>query len=333
MNSNLNKLNAWQTALINVITDPEELIRLLELDPALLPAARKAAERFPFKVPRTYIQRIQKGDKNDPLLLQILPLHEELHDTNGYSRDPLLESTFNPVNGLLHKYKGRVLLTLTGTCAINCRYCFRRFFPYEDNNPGTQGWQQALDYIAKDPSIHEVILSGGDPLIANDQLLTTIISKMVEIPHITRLRIHSRIPVVLPERITPELLDALRHPQFKTVMVIHANHANELNSEVKAALQQMSQAGIILLNQSVLLRNVNDTAEALIQLSERLFNFGVLPYYLHVLDKVQGTAHFDLALSKAQELHGELLCKLPGYLVPKLVREQPGHSSKQHLAL
>ncbi len=322
----------WQTALMNAVTDPKELFNLLDLDLQLLDAANLAAKHFPLKVPRSFINRMQKNNFNDPLLRQVLPLSAELVTKPGYVADPLGEARVNPIPGLLHKYHGRVLLTLTGTCGINCRYCFRREFPYEKNNPGTAGWNEALHYIAEDPSITEVILSGGDPLVTSDVMLKTLTEKLAAIPHLRRLRIHSRMPIVLPERITPEFIEILSQSRLKSVLVVHCNHPQEINTEVIEAMKELAKSGIILLNQSVLLKDVNDDAEILIALSETLFQAGILPYYLHVLDKVQGAAHFDLKLSLARQLHQTMVQRLPGYLVPKLVCEQPGAPAKLAIA-
>lgn len=328
---NLSKRMDWQHALVNAVTDPKELLTLLDLDMNLLDAAKAAANVFPLKVPHSFINRMQKNNLDDPLLRQVLPLHAELKKHPQYVADPLQEAQVNPVPGLLHKYHGRVLLTLIGACGINCRYCFRREFPYEKNNPGTQGWNQALDYIAQDASISEVILSGGDPLVASDTLLKNLTEKIATIPHVKRLRIHTRMPVVLPERITPELIDALTHPRLKTVLITHCNHSQEINEDVIRAIKILANAGITLLNQSVLLKGVNDNADVLVALSEALFDLNVQPYYLHVLDKVQGTAHFDLELETARGLHQTMAQRLPGYLVPKLVCEQPGAPAKLSL--
>ena len=279
MNCTSRKINTWQTALVNVISCPKELLELLDLNPNLLPAATAAAKLFPLKVPRAFVARMRKRDVNDPLLLQVLPIGAELEVVAGYNQDPLEESRFNPIPGLLHKYNGRVLLTLTGVCGVNCRYCFRRHFSYEENNPGTAGWQKALEYIAQDASISEVILSGGDPLVANDQTLKTLTQNLARIPHVKRLRIHSRMPVVIPERVTPELIAAITDPALKTIMVVHCNHPQEIGPEMQEAMQLLASAGITLLNQTVLLKGVNDTADILVQLSETLFAVGILPYY------------------------------------------------------
>lgn len=331
MKCNTNKNNGWQNELINNVTDPKELLELLELSESLLPAAEAAAKSFPLKVPRSFVARMNKGDINDPLLLQILPINSELLETPGYHLDPLQETQYNPLPGLLHKYHSRVLLTLSSSCGINCRYCFRRHFDYKDNNPGSAGWDQIMEYIKQDPSISEVILSGGDPLVANDQILTNLKEKLLQISHIKRLRIHSRMPIVMPTRITADFISAVTDPNLKTIMVVHCNHPNELNAQVMSAMKEMTKAGIVLLNQTVLLKNVNDNADTLVELSETLFAAGIQPYYLHVLDKVQGAAHFDLERKHAYELHRSLASRLSGYLVPKLVCEQPGSLAKTML--
>ena len=325
---NAHKAAGWQQSLANAVTNPEELLKLLELDMQLLAPALSAARLFPLKAPREFISRIEKSNINDPLLRQLLPLGEETHITPGYDEDPLQEANANPIPGLLHKYHNRVLLTFTGACAINCRYCFRRHFPYGDNNPGRSGWDKAIDYIAANANINEVILSGGDPLIANDRTLQIFSDKLNALTHVKRLRIHTRIPVILPDRITADFIAWLKQLRQKPVMVIHCNHAQEINQPVREAIQQLANAGVTLLNQSVLLKGINDDADVLANLSEALFETGVQPYYLHVPDKVQGTAHFDLNRAQAQALHDALRIRLSGYLVPKLVYEQPGALAK-----
>ncbi len=318
----------WQTALIDAVTDPQELLELLELDLVWLEQAKAAATLFPLKVPREFVNRMQKGNIDDPLLRQILPIGDEFQQVAGFEKDPWREETINPVPGLLHRYYGRVLLTLTGSCAINCRFCFRRHFPYAKNNPGTRGWQVALDYIARHETITEVILSGGDPLVMNDAQLSDFTEALSKIPHIQRLRVHSRMPIVLPERVTPDLIGWLTQTRLRPVMVVHCNHPQEITQTVIDAIKQLTAAHIPVLNQSVLLKNINDHADTLITLSETLFSAGILPYYLHVLDKVEGCAHFDLARETAQRLHWAITQKLPGYLVPKLVRTQAGATAK-----
>jgi EF-P beta-lysylation protein EpmB len=323
--------NPWQKALIEAITNPKELLEVLELPHDLLPQAINASKLFPLKVPRSYLARMQKNNRYDPLLLQVLPVDLEEKEVSGYTKDPLDEKKYNPIPGLLHKYKSRVLLTMTGVCGVHCRFCFRRHFPYSDNNPGKSGWNDVLAYIANDKSIHEVILSGGDPLAMSDHLLSEFTEKLAEIPHLKRLRIHTRMPIVIPERVSDELIDWMSQLRLKTTIVIHCNHANEINADVKLGLKKLAQHGVILLNQTVLLKGVNDTVESLTELSESLFGAGVLPYYLHVLDKVQGAAHFDISHDIAKKLHTELTTQLSGYLVPRLVTEQAGAAAKLNL--
>jgi EF-P beta-lysylation protein EpmB len=317
----------WQNLLSQAITDPEVLLRELDLPLDLLPATLKASQTFRMRVPHGFVERMRRGDPEDPLLRQILPLEEELEAVKGYSHDPLQELSAMPVPGVLHKYQGRILLTSTGACAIHCRYCFRRHYPYQQANPHRQE-QQTLDYLRDNPQIREVILSGGDPLTLSDPKLSRLVEAIETLPHIERLRIHSRVPVVLPERIDTNLLDWLQATRLRLVLVIHSNHANEIDASVETALQRLQTAGVTLLNQSVLLRGVNDQVETLSRLSERLFAAEVLPYYLHQLDPVAGAAHFEVSDKKAKSLIKQLLKKLPGYLVPRLVRETPGQAAK-----
>ncbi len=319
----------WKNALSNAIRDPAELLALLELSRELLPAARKAAEQFPLRVPRDYLARIEKGNPGDPLLRQVLPLGEELIETPGFGTDPVGDSAASALPGLLHKYQGRVLLTLTGGCAIHCRYCFRRHFPYGEENPGRDGWQGVINYLQAHPEVEELILSGGDPLLLDTPQLKRLTDKLQTLPQLKRLRLHSRLPLVLPERIDPPLLEWLGGLPWQLVSVIHANHPRELTADVGRALAQLKHSGVSLLNQSVLLRGVNDSVETLQALSQRLFDHGVLPYYLHQLDRVQGAAHFEVTDTRALQLHEGLKQALPGYLVPRLVRESSGEPCKQ----
>ena len=316
----------WQRILANTIDDPNTLLRELALDPTDLGAL--FTPDFKLRVPRGFVDRMEKGNPQDPLLLQVLPLNQELNVHPGYSHDPVGEQHVNPIPGLLHKYHGRVLLTLTGGCAINCRYCFRRHFPYHDNTPGTAGWQQALDYIAKDHTIGEVILSGGDPLMLKDQQLSALVARLETIQHVKRLRIHTRFPIVIPERVNDELTDWLGKTRLKTIVVLHANHPNEINQAVIDALQRLHQANVTLFNQTVLLKNINDNAACLAKLSHALFTAHVIPYYLHLFDRVQGAAHFEVSERTARHLVDTMTQQLPGYLVPKLVREVAGERSK-----
>jgi EF-P beta-lysylation protein EpmB len=274
---------------------------------------------------------MHRGDSRDPLLLQVLPVQQEAQETTGFLRDPLEELDSMPVPGLLHKYQGRALLTVTGACAVHCRYCFRRHFPYAEANPVTGHWPQSIEYIRQHPDITEVILSGGDPLTLSDDRLQSLADQLATIDHLRTLRIHSRLPVVLPERVDENLLSWLAAQRLKVVMVIHCNHPNEIDTGVIGAMDRLRRAGVVLLNQSVLLRNINDEAATLISLSERLFAAGVLPYYLHQLDRVQGAAHFEVSARTARKLMNEVSASLPGYLVPRLVQEIPGMPGKTPL--
>ncbi len=323
----------WRSALAEAVSDPVELLDLLDLDPGLLSAAEAAARRFGLRVPRGFLARMHPGDPNDPLLRQVLPLGAELLETPGFGSDPVgdLAATTSP--GVLHKYRGRALLIATGACAVHCRYCFRREFPYSESAAGRDGWRDALRYLADRPEIDEVILSGGDPLVLPDSKLEQLGGKLAGIPHLKRLRIHSRIPVVLPERITPEFCGWIRALPMRPVMVIHANHPNEVSPEVSHAVRRLAGSGATLLNQAVLLAGVNDSREALIRLSESLFSCGVLPYYLHMLDPVRGAAHFEVGEERARHLERQLRESLPGYLVPRFVREHAGKPCKLPLSI
>jgi EF-P beta-lysylation protein EpmB len=321
----------WQQHLQQAITDPEELIHVLKLDPKYTHAAIAASQKFPLKVPRPLLNRIEQGNINDPILRQILPLAEELQPATGFSIDPVGEHNGQPT-GMIHKYHGRVLLMVNGHCAVNCRYCFRRHYPYEDNRLSRSEWASAIDQIRHDHTISEVIYSGGDPLASNDKQLLWLTEQIADIPHIQRLRIHTRLPVVIPNRITDDTLHWMSHTRLSCVMVLHINHANELHDQtLLQSIHTMKSAGITLLNQSVLLNGINDTSDALIELSEALFAAGILPYYLHVLDKVAGSAHFDHDDRTAKQLHEHITTRLPGYLVPKLVREIAHQPSKTAL--
>ncbi|MEM6582705.1 MAG: EF-P beta-lysylation protein EpmB [Pseudomonadota bacterium] len=319
----------WHSQLRNVIKSSEELLRRLDLHGRDVGLDRDAIAGFELRVPEAFVNRMQRGDPTDPLLLQVMLQREEALNVAGYSNDPVGETgESNPISGLIHKYHGRVLLIVTSGCAIHCRYCFRRHFPYSDNRNSRQEWRSALRYISQHKEISEVILSGGDPLMVSDSFLHELVEQIAEIPHVTRLRVHSRLPIVIPDRVTPSLVDALTDRKLQTIVVVHSNHANEIDSTVDSAMRHLISAGITLLNQSVLLSNINDNSQALIALSERLFQAGVLPYYLHLLDKVQGAAHFAVNQSIALDLHREMTQALPGYLVPKLVKEVAGETSK-----
>ncbi|MFC3909105.1 EF-P beta-lysylation protein EpmB [Legionella dresdenensis] len=317
---------SWQKILAQGFANTRQLLQFLNLPEQL--GSQDAEQQFKTRVPRGFARRMMPGNPHDPLLLQVLATDNELVESDGYNQDPLDERSSNAIPGLLHKYNGRLLLTVTGACAVNCRYCFRRHFPYQENNPGREGWQQAIEYISQHSDIHEVIFSGGDPLLASDAILERLISRLAAIPHLKTLRIHTRIPVVLPERINAELIALLSNIPLQKVIVLHCNHAQEIDHSVKQTCDRLRAAGCTLLNQSVLLKNINDCPDTLADLSRALFDCGVLPYYLHVLDKVTGAAHFDLPTETAQSIHNELQQRLPGYLVPRLAREEAGKKSK-----
>ena len=321
----------WQPRADALLTDSAELLELLSLDAALLPAAEAAALAFPLKVPRSYVARMAPGQLDDPLLRQVLGQAPELDTVQGYSEDPLAEQAFTPVPGILHKYHGRVLLLATGACAIHCRYCFRRHFPYQSHVPDSQRLRQALDWLAGREDVTEVILSGGDPLSLSDRRLRELLAELVTLPHLRRLRIHTRLPVVMPERVSEGLLSIIGACPQPMALVLHINHADELDGAVGDVLERMRAAGAVLLNQAVLLRGVNDTVEAQCRLSERVYEYGVLPYYLHQLDAVAGASHFAVPESEALALHRAMQARLPGYLVPRLVQERPHALSKTWL--
>jgi len=320
----------WQALLAQAVKSTDELLRLLQIEPAQL-KTRPLTDNFPLRVPHGFVQRMNRGDSRDPLLLQVLPVQQETVATASFLRDPLEELDAMPVPGLLHKYQGRALLTVTGACAVHCRYCFRRHFPYADANPVTDHWQPSIKYIGQHPDITELILSGGDPLTLTDARLQSLTDELATIDHLRTLRIHSRLPVVLPERVDEGLLSWLAAQRLKVVMVVHCNHPNEIDAGVIDAMHRLNRAGVVLLNQSVLLRGINDNAATLINLSERLFAAGVLPYYLHQLDRVQGAAHFEVDTATARKLIAEVSAFLPGYLVPRLVQEIPGMPGKTPL--
>ncbi|MFW2177701.1 MULTISPECIES: EF-P beta-lysylation protein EpmB [unclassified Moraxella] len=310
----------WQNAFSDIITDFGELAELLALNPQDFDQQYGS---FPLKVPRGFVQKMQKGDINDPLLRQVLPTFAETVQVTGFVTDPLEENTSNPVKGVIHKYASRVLLPVTGACMVHCRYCFRQHFDYHENLPSGEDWQTIRDYIQADSRINEVILSGGDPLSLSDRRLSDIFAKIEAIPQIQTIRLHTRVPVVIAERLDTILLERLQASRCKIVMVIHVNHPNEIDEATAFYLNRARLAGITMLNQTVLLKGINDDADILAKLSDRLWQAGVLPYYLHVLDKVAGASHFLLEDEQAVAIHRQLLAKCAGYLVPKLVREMP----------
>ncbi|MET4679016.1 EF-P beta-lysylation protein EpmB [Stenotrophomonas rhizophila] len=319
----------WQQRWREAIRDPRELLRQLGLDPVELGVSDEAAGQFAVRVPQGFAARMRHGDRHDPLLRQVLPITDELKIVPGFSLDAVGDGAAKKATGVIQKYRGRALLVTTGSCAINCRYCFRRHFDYGTENAAREGWRDAVDAIAQDPDIDEVILSGGDPLSLATHKLVELTQALRQIPHLRRLRIHSRLPVVLPERVDDELVQWLGSLPWPVAFVIHANHANEFDATVDAAMARLREAGATLLNQAVLLRGVNDSIEALQALSERSFAAGVLPYYLYQVDRVEGVAHFEVDDNTAKDLHAQLTARLSGYLVPKLVREISGDSSKR----
>ena len=318
----------WKQLLREAVTDPAELLEILDLPADSLAEMQQATQSFSLRVPRGLVSRMQKGNPRDPILLQVLPLGLENLEVSGFVEDPLGEQDANPVPGLLHKYHGRVLLITNGHCAVQCRYCFRRNFEYQEQNPGQKGWQRAFAYIASDPSIHEVILSGGDPLTLTDYSLKGLLQQMQNTPHVRTLRFHSRVPIVLPERIDADFLALFAPLPQQKIMVIHCNHAQELDASVLKVLRDLKDAGFTLLNQSVLLKGINDHLQTQIDLQHKLFQYGVLPYYLHLLDRTKGAAHFEVDRLTAQALVEQMRHHLPGYLVPRLARETAGEPSK-----
>lgn len=317
----------WRASLCRAVTRTEELLALLGLDPGALPHALDPDPSPGLRVPRELLARMVPGDPLDPLLLQVLPLSDERAEVPGFCQDPLDETRYCPAPGLLHKYRGRALLLASGGCALSCRFCFRR---HRAVGPAPN-LDQALDYLAGQPGVEEVILSGGDPLLLDDEPLAELVTRLEALPRLRRLRLHTRLPVVIPARVTQALCQLLGRSRLRAVVVLHCNHPNELDAAAEAALGRLCRAGVTLLNQAVLLRRVNHTLKAQQQLWTRLFEAGVLPYYLHQLDRVAGAAHFALSDAEARALHRELRATLPGYLVPRLVRELPGRRGKTPL--
>ncbi len=320
----------WRTLWREAVTDARELLALVGLE-HLETSLPDDAAGFSLRVPRSFVARMRHGDARDPLLLQVLPQLAERDEVPGFGVDAVGDMAARSAQGVLHKYDGRALLIASGSCAINCRYCFRRHFPYGDEMAAAGQWRKALDHVRQDASIRELLLSGGDPLSLATSKLEELSRGLADIPHVIRLRIHTRLPVVLPERVDDALLRWLSDLPLQKVIVLHANHANEFDANVDAACARLREAGVTLLNQSVLLRGVNDDADTLTALSEHMFEAGVLPYYLHQLDRVQGSAHFEVDDTTALALVEQMRHRLPGYLVPKLVREVGGEASKSPL--
>jgi len=322
----------WKTLLTQSRMTTSELLKILHLENHPL-ASERAEQLFELRVPQPYLDKIEKGNPNDPLLLQVLPQKKEHLHVSGFTENPLNEDQYSPIKGLIHKYKNRVLLMSSSTCAINCRYCFRRSFPYQEHQQSKAQWQEALNYIRNSPQINEVILSGGDPLIQNNDYIFWLLKQVDAIEHIKRVRIHSRLATSLPQRIDQGFLKGIEGIHKDLILVTHCNHANELGPDIEKIAQQLTQRGVTLLNQSVLLRSVNDNAQTLTELSETLFKYGILPYYLFLLDPVAGAAHFEVPLKEAKQIYQQLLSNLPGYLTPKLSVEIPGNASKTPIGL
>lgn len=317
----------WQRELAAAVTDPAELLRMLGLDPAQLPQVPMGATDFPLRVPRYFVDLMRPGDPDDPLLAQVLPLAEEQEVVSGYREDPVDDMAASCDHGILKKYQGRALMIATGACAVHCRYCFRQHFPYAEQSV-LRHWQRALETLRELPDTSELILSGGDPLSLSDTRLGQLIDEAQKLPQLQRLRIHTRLPVVLPQRITDRLVQLLSDSRLQTILVVHANHPREVTRELGDALHKLASRGVILLNQSVLLKSINDDADTLATLSDTLLGIGVMPYYLHLLDPVAGAARFEVPLAHARRLLEELRRRLPGYLVPRMVRELPGEPYK-----
>ncbi len=312
----------------DAVREPDELCRLLELPAEFAVAARDPSRQFPLFAPRGFLARMRPGDPDDPLLRQVLPLTSELDEVPGFVADPVDDAAAARLPGLLQKHQGRALLVTTGACAVHCRYCFRRHFPYAEAPRSIDAWRPALDEIADDESIHEIILSGGDPLTIVDSVLEQLVEELAAIPHLRRLRVHTRLPIMIPERVNDNLISLLTNARLTPIVVIHANHANELDSSVAEALAKLSAAAIPLLNQAVLLRGINATVDAQMALCERLIDLRVMPYYLHQLDRVVGAAHFEVPTDVGRRIIQRLRARLPGYAIPRYVQEVPGKPSK-----
>ncbi|MGH8051148.1 MAG: EF-P beta-lysylation protein EpmB [Arenimonas sp.] len=330
-NSRSAQPKSWQMLWRESVRDPRELLKMLDLMHLAGQISDQAAAQFPLRVPTGFVAKMRRGDSQDPLLRQVLPILDEDQLAEGFSLDAVGDAAARGGTGVIHKYRGRALLITTGSCAIHCRYCFRRHFPYAGETAASQHWSEAIAYLKSDTSISELILSGGDPLSLSTDKLKELTDALTKLPHIKRLRIHTRLPVVLPERVDDEFLTWLGNLIWPVVVVIHANHTNELTDDVADAVNKLRNSRVTVLNQAVLLKGVNDNVHAQIGLSERLFEIGALPYYLHQLDKVQGAAHFQIDDQWAREIHQSMMGVLPGYLVPKLVREIAGEASKTPL--
>ncbi len=321
----------WQAELRDAIRDPRQLAAALNLPAACGLATAVATANFPVFVPPSYLARIERNNPADPLLRQVWPAAEEDAAVEGFVSDPVDDAAFALQPGLLKKYAGRALMIVTGACAVHCRYCFRRHFHYDETPPSEAAWSASLEAIAEDRSIHEIILSGGDPLTVTDARLEWLVERLAAIPHLQRLRVHTRLPIMIPSRVTDALLAWLTGTRLTPIMVMHANHAQEIDAEVARAVHRLGGAGVMLLNQAVLLRGVNDSVDAQAELSLRLIDVGVTPYYLHQLDRVRGAAHFEVPIAEGRAILAELRRRLPGYAVPRYVQEHPSAPHKTPL--
>jgi EF-P beta-lysylation protein EpmB len=323
--------SSWQRSLAEAIRDPRVLLERLALPADLVQGCGRAIDEFPLLVPESYLHRMQPGDPDDPLLRQVLPLADESMPVPGFIDDPVGDAPARTAPGLLHKYHGRALLISQTACAVHCRYCFRRHYPYREEPKTAEDWAPAIAALRSDPSLHEVILSGGDPLVSSDRRLEELIGRIETIPHVRRLRIHTRLPIVLPDRVTDRLIGMLHSTRLRVFIVVHANHGRELVADCADAVTQLVESGLPVLNQAVLLRGVNDSLDALRALCERCIDLGVLPYYLHQLDRVRGAAHFEVPVETGLRLIDQLRALLPGYAVPQYVQEVPADGSKRPL--
>lgn len=325
---------AWPQAMARAIRDTKTLLSVLELPPDTAGNAQQiqlAEQDFPLLVPWEFVARMRPRDPADPLLRQVLATSAEREFSDGYGSDPVGDGAAEVLPGLLQKYQGRALLVTTGACAVHCRYCFRRQFPYSHVPKTPRTWQPAIDHIAGDTSLDELILSGGDPLMLSDRSLMWLVQQANSLPHIVRLRIHTRVPIIIPQRVCDDLLAWVHAARMQVVFVVHINHPQEIDDAVRAAIGQLRDAGVMLLNQSVLLRGINDDVAVQRDLSAQLLRAGVLPYYLHQLDRVQGAAHFEVPQSQGQAIIADLRSQISGYAVPKYVAEVAGDTSKRPL--
>jgi EF-P beta-lysylation protein EpmB len=322
------KNTSWHQSLADSIRDAGELVKRLQIEHQLTPDVIAAAKQFPVMVPKSYLQRMSVGDIHDPLLRQVLPVDDEMRIVAGFTSDAVEDSTFRTTPGLIRKYHGRALMIATGSCAVHCRYCFRRHYPYNQEPRRLDDWAPTFEALAEDSSISEVLLSGGDPLMLTDQRIDELLGRLEEIDHLQRIRFHTRLPIVLPDRVTKSLINRLLNSRLTPIFVVHANHSNEIVGDCSDALRRLVRSGVTVLNQAVFLKGVNDSVEALVNLSESLINLGVMPYYLHQLDRVAGTAHFEVEMNRGRELVREIRKQLPGYAVPRFVAEIPNEPHK-----